>query len=164
MSMENWFDSFTRLAGSGMPRRRMIKLTMGALTAATLGGVSWDRAFAGCPLRCNGECCDGQCDRTDSCCHTNAGSELCPNTKACCKKGTCDNRGECCEFGTLCNDGTCCHLDQGSQCNNIKGGGCCVSGTRPAANGCCNNNDPICSADNKCCRNGHCGPDNHCHT
>jgi hypothetical protein len=118
VSTKNLFDEIARLVGSGIPRRRMLRLSLSSLAAAALGHFSAEKAWAWpCPapnVRCtpNGICCTpGSCDKDGFCCDA-PGKEVCSGGD-CCDSGKCAGDGKCCDSADreLCgSDNRCCPL------------------------------------------------------
>ncbi len=173
MSKENLFDSLTRLAGSGMPRRRMLKLAMGSMAAATFGRS----AFATCNggTTSTGHCCpspkvldpaknccsSSEIDAAGYCCNPSDGRHLDPNGNCCAQfdqYGYCVDKFPGCTAATCGNFVPCSASNSDCVCGSVaNGGGFCVPGSTPCAGlpTCTTNND--CASGSICLVNTCCG-------
>ncbi len=146
---KNLFDDIARLVGSGIPRRRMLRLTMSSLAAAALGRFSVEKAWAWpCAppnVRCSdGTCCTaGSCDTHGFCCDA-PGKEVCPGG-ACCNSGQCAGDGKCCHTEVCGPNNKCCPL--GTTCNSE---GHCVNPFPGCTAATCSTFIPCSSSDSDC--------------
>lgn len=160
--MRSLFDDVSRVVGSPVSRREMVRLvggTLGAAMFASLGlrAAALDEHPAEKPPNCgphqtvcgklccengrvcvDGICCPpGQINCNGKCC-----GGTCTNGK-CCGKNTYYCGGVCCPNGVPCCNGKCC----GSTSSVCLNGKCCLSGI--VCNGvCCHPNDVCC--DGRC--------------
>lgn len=107
--MHELFDDISRIVASPIPRRRVLRLIIGALAVGAVNGLGLRRAAANPDKGCSAAkpiCCrpDGDCSRvpTVTCCER----------KDCCSKRICCPDEECCfstnTSGLCCPPGTCC--------------------------------------------------------
>ena len=168
--MSNLFDSLTRLVGSDLPRRRMIKLTLGSLAAAALGRTAF--ATPTCPKGKvpdkAGNCCHAaEIDKAGFCCNASDGRHLDPNGNCCAiidQYGYCKDEFPGCVAATCETFIPCSSSDSDCVCGSVaQGGGFCVPGSTPCAGlpTCSNSTDcascSICLVDT-CCGAGVCVP------
>lgn len=134
--MDQHFDDVCRLLASDMPRRRALRLILGALAGGGLASLSARRAAAwdvACPPGFGDQ---GRCPRLEQCCQTVGGGFCCADpTPVCCAPA---NRSDkCCQSLKAC-----CTLAGGADCcpGNQE---CCAVGMG-ATLACCPPERPVC--------------------